>query len=130
MQVKNATRLPNAPTRSTSSAASSVQDESHLAIDERLSRPTSQALTSHSTLQPELESSEPADELSVHEQHDSTPMSSTLFDVSEIQALYDRKAAEISGLSWASDLANAVAAVDSTDVLTEDAPFASSLLQV
>ena len=41
-----------------------------------------------------------------------------------LQALYDRKAEEAGGSSnFAADLANAIAAVDLTDVMEEDTPF-------
>ena len=41
-----------------------------------------------------------------------------------VQALYDRKADEAGGsTTFAADLANAIAAVDLTDVMEEDKPF-------
>ena len=41
-----------------------------------------------------------------------------------MQALYDRKADEAGGSpNFAADLANAIAAVDLTDVMEEDKPF-------
>ena len=43
---------------------------------------------------------------------------------SAVQALYDRKAEEVGGSAdFAADLANAIAAVDLTDVMEDENPF-------
>lgn len=48
-----------------------------------------------------------------------------------MQALYDRKAEEVGGsVDFAADLANAIAAVDLTDVMQDDNPFKSVEKQV
>lgn len=67
----------------------------------------------------------PAETEKVHAEEQQDSVVNDLFDVSDLQALYDRKAADMGNSTWAADLANAIAAPDYTDVLTEESPFSS-----
>ena len=69
-----------------------------------------------------------AENLTVPKQQGSS--SNGAFTVSDLQALYQSKSSEIKEGAWAADFAHAMAAVDQTDVLAEEAPFTSVKRQV
>ncbi|BDA48780.1 probable protein disulfide isomerase pTAC5, chloroplastic at N-terminal half [Coccomyxa sp. Obi] len=62
-----------------------------------------------------------AESLTVPKQPESS--STGPFTVSDLQAMYQSKASEIQEGAWAADFARAMAAVDETDVLAQEAPF-------
>lgn len=99
-----------------------------MAADEFRADSTLHPPPSPSTSHPAPPGLDTAEHSSPHEQPGSP--SNDLSNVLDLQALYGRKGAEMGEASWAADLANAMAAVDFTDVLADEAPFASYLVQV
>ncbi len=124
--MRGAVSKPAVALNSTSSVAQPLQkstpDKPHA---EGPSEPPQSPITSQQALASSIQAPEST---SLHEQQYST--SNELFNVSDLQALYGREAAEMGEPSWAADFAKAMAAVDCTDVLAEEAPFKSSLVQV
>lgn len=105
-------------------SAPPAQRASEASPSESPSTPESPGLALAETLAASL-----AESLTVPKQHDSNSKGGA-FTVSDLQALYQSKVSEIQEGAWAADFASAMAAVDQTDVLAEESPFASVKRQV
>ncbi|CAL5223600.1 g6139 [Coccomyxa viridis] len=125
VQRQSAAAFPTSPSGSVSSASAPAQAYTAPSAESPESTQAPEQLAAD-LMQPSLNPTEATDPLPEEgaPAHAGPSPGDTIFDLAEFQALYDRKAEEVGGSAdFAADLANAIAAVDLTDVMEDENPF-------
>ena len=119
MQVHLSTQQPDEGRRSSAASRApqpaALEEQRHYSLGTSAQEAARTQDTAQSAVQISKEDSQP---------HSPAVQESSGFAMSDIAALYERKAED--GMSLAADLAAAISAVDLTDVLTDDNPFATA----